>query len=96
MQLFDLELFRALLINYKLQTDEPSNPQRWTQSWEAVLEAFRQTLIQLFCVTKTNTLDPSIVFSVFWSLWSIIIIIKLAMNMNYYLAKNVKNQAISV
>ena len=72
MQLFDLELFRALLINYKLQTDQPSNPQRWIQSWEAVLEAFPQTLIQLFFVTKTNTLDPLIVFSIFWSLWSII------------------------
>ena len=71
-QIFDLELYRALFINYKLNTDIPSNPQRWIQSLEAVFEAFPQTLIQLFYVTKTNSFDPLIVFSLIWSLWAII------------------------
>ena len=72
LQLLDLELFRALLINYKLNTLTPSNPQRWIQSLEAVFEAFPQTLIQLFFVTKTNSLDSLVLFSIIWSLWSIV------------------------
>ena len=72
LQLFDFELFRALLVNYKLNSERPSNPQRWIQSLEAVWEAFPQSLIQLFYIYKTNQTDFLVVFSVIWSFWSII------------------------
>ena len=31
-QLLDLELYRALYLNYKLNAPNPTNPQRWIQS----------------------------------------------------------------
>ena len=54
LQLFDFELYRALYLNYKLNANRPTNPQRWIQSLEAMLEAFPQTLIQLFFVVKVG------------------------------------------
>ena len=72
LQLFDLQLFRALVLNYVLKTQTPSNPQRWIQSLEAVFEAFPQTLIQLFYVTKTDSFNFLVVFSLIWSLWAIV------------------------
>lgn len=72
LQLFDLGLYRALLVNYQLKLDRPCNPQRWLQSLEAIFEAFPQTLIQLFFITKTNSLNVLVVVSIVWSLWSII------------------------
>ena len=73
LQLFDLELFRAIWVNYTLNSDRPTNPQRWIQSLEGIFEAFPQTLIQLFYVTKTNSINFLVFFSIIWSLWSIII-----------------------
>ena len=57
LQLFDLELFRALWINYTMNSHRPTNPQRWIQSLEGIFEAFPQALIQLFYITKTNTIN---------------------------------------
>ena len=74
-QFFDLELFRALYVNYISRSDDPCNPQRWIQSLEAILEASPQALIQLFYLIKTRTIgsDASnvVYFSLGWSLWSI-------------------------
>ena len=39
MQLLDLEIYRAIYVNYILNCEEPSNPQRWIQSLEAAFEA---------------------------------------------------------
>ena len=54
LQMFDLEIYRALRINYKLKINQPTNPQRWIQSLEAMLEAFPQTMIQLYFCIRTG------------------------------------------
>eukprot|EP01084_Bolivina_argentea_P215366 365619_1 len=46
-QLFDLELFRALYINYLCDKNTPCDPQRWISALEAALESSPQALIQL-------------------------------------------------
>lgn len=71
-QLFDLEIFRAVWVNYKTKSDTPSSPQRWIQNLEAILEAFPQTLIQLFYVMKTSSLDSFVVLSLSASLYAIV------------------------
>ena len=55
-----------------MNSHRPTNPQRWIQSLEGIFEAFPQALIQLFYITKTNTINFLVVFSMIWSLWSII------------------------
>ena len=52
-----------------------------------IFKAFPQTLIQ-FYVTKTNTINVLVLFSVVWSLWSII-----SLNDNEYLTDGMKNSA---
>lgn len=39
-QFMDLEIFHAIMINWKLQSREPSNPQRWIQSVKILLFFF--------------------------------------------------------
>eukprot|EP01084_Bolivina_argentea_P019950 37121_1 len=73
-QLADLELFRALYINYLCDKIEPSDPQRWITSMEASLESIPQALVQSIYLVKTETFwsSPLIVISLVSSIWSII------------------------
>ena len=71
-QFFDLELFRALYVNYKTDSNSPCNPQRWIQSLETILESSPQAVLQLFFLIKTGTSNNVLVFLSFcWSMWSI-------------------------
>lgn len=71
-QLFDLEIFRAIWVNYKLHRVAPSSPQRWIQNLEAMLEAFPQTMIQLYFVIKTKTNQVFVILSLILSLYTMI------------------------
>ena len=73
-QLLDIELFRALYINYLGNKTEPCDPQRFITAMEASLESAPQALIQMIYLVKTNTFDSSIIILVSFlsSLWSII------------------------
>ena len=54
-QLFDLELFRTLLVNHAAKSKSACNPQRWIQSLEAIWESTPQALIQLFYIVQIST-----------------------------------------
>ena len=75
LQLLDLELFRALGVNYVANSKTPCNPQRWIQSLEAVLESTPQAFIQLFYIAKTSvygeTANIVVFLSLIYSIWSI-------------------------
>ena len=73
-QMLDVELFHAMYINYQFDKKTPNSAQRWLQSNEAALEAFPQTLIQLFYIVKVGSTKniSLIVFSFVLSLWTII------------------------
>eukprot|EP01084_Bolivina_argentea_P045866 84417_1 len=73
-QLFDIELFRALYINYLCNKLEPCDPQRWITAMEASLESTPQSVIQMIYLVKTNTFNSSylVLISLLSSLWSII------------------------
>lgn len=71
-QMLDLELFRAVFLNYKSKCKEPNSPQKWIQSSEALFEAFPQTLIQLYYVFKTNDTSFIVILSLIASLNAII------------------------
>eukprot|EP01083_Nonionella_stella_P204964 746817_1 len=59
LQMFDLELFRALHVNYICNSVNPCDPQRWITTLEATLESSPQALIQLIYLIKTNTFTSS-------------------------------------
>eukprot|EP01084_Bolivina_argentea_P304872 526608_1 len=73
-QWLDFELFTTLYINYLCDKKEPSSPQRWITSLEAVFESAPQALIQTIFLVKTETFqhNPIIVASLVFSLWSIV------------------------
>eukprot|EP01083_Nonionella_stella_P273319 927084_1 len=74
-QILDIELFRALFVNYICKKTEPCDPQRWITAMEAVLESTPQALIQMIYLVKTDAFDISnmlIIISLASSLWSII------------------------
>ena len=54
LQLLDLELFRALRVNYLNGNTEPCYPQRQIRFFESMLESTPQVLIQLFFAIKSN------------------------------------------
>ena len=56
-QLFDLKLYHALYINFKLHKDKPSNPQRFLQMLDATLESFPQCIIQMFYLIRIGTFE---------------------------------------
>ena len=58
-QLFDLELFYAILNNYRAKSREAGKPQRLIQSLEASLESMFQTLIQFYFIAKTSIYGES-------------------------------------
>ena len=53
-QIFDLKLYHALYINFVLNKDVPSNPQRYLQILEASLESFPQCVVQLYYLIKVG------------------------------------------
>ena len=73
-QLLDIELFRALYINYLANKTEPCDPQRFITAIEASLESAPQALIQMIYLVKTNSFNSSIIVLVSFlsSVWSII------------------------
>eukprot|EP01084_Bolivina_argentea_P227147 383651_1 len=74
-QILDVELFRALYINYLCGKTEPCNPQRWITAMEAALESTPQSLIQLIYLVRTGAFDVTnvlIIISLTSSLWSIV------------------------
>eukprot|EP01083_Nonionella_stella_P080552 221420_1 len=74
LQLLDLQIFKALHVNYICDKREPSEPQRWIQTLEAVFESSPQALIQLIFLIKTGsgaTDNVLIVISLISSFWSI-------------------------
>ena len=73
-QLFDIELFRALYINYLTNSSEPCDPQRFITALEASLESAPQAVIQMIYLVRTHTYYSSIIvlISFLSSLWSII------------------------
>ena len=70
----DIELFRALYINYLANKTEPCDPQRFITAIEASLESAPQALIQMIYLVKTNSFNSSIIVLVSFlsSVWSII------------------------
>ena len=72
-QFFDLELFRAMYVNYINDSVNPCNPQRWIQSLESFLESTPQSLIQLYFVIKSSihgrSVSDIVYISTFWSIW---------------------------
>eukprot|EP01084_Bolivina_argentea_P255224 429205_1 len=73
LQFADLEIFHAIMINWKLHSREPSNPQRWIQSWEAAFESAPQSLLQFVFLMKTGSFGNGlIVVSFIFSLFSMI------------------------
>ena len=74
LQLLDLKLYHALYINFLINKDVPSNPQRYLQILEASLESFPQTIIQLYYLIKIGsdfTSDPLITISLIFSIINI-------------------------
>eukprot|EP01083_Nonionella_stella_P128954 390903_1 len=74
LQFVDLELFRALYVNYLCDKNEPCSPQRWITSLEATFESTPQALIQTIFLVKAGSVGDSyiVIFSVVMSLWTII------------------------
>ena len=79
-QLFDLKLYHALYINFVLNKESPSNPQRYLQILEAALESFPQCVIQLYYLVKVgfnnfqndkNSSDEIIVTSLIFSILNV-------------------------
>ena len=56
LQLFDLELVRALIVNYRTGSEKPCRPQLWISNLEAVFESTPSSIIQLVYLLATNTL----------------------------------------
>ena len=71
LQFFDVLLFDTIYINYKHDSSEPSNPQKWLQFLEATFEAFPQSLIQLFFVFKTSNYNDTVILSLIFSMFSL-------------------------
>ena len=55
LQLFDLKLYHALYINFRLHKDKPCNPQRFLQMLEATLESFPQCVIQMYYLIRIGS-----------------------------------------
>lgn len=78
LQFFDLKLYHALYINFRLNRKNPSNPQRYLNILEASLESFPQCLIQLYYFVTVginnsdNNGDNSLIFlSLFFSILNV-------------------------
>ena len=70
-QLLDLELFRAMRVNYINGKHEPCYPQQQIRYFEAMLESTPQTLIQLFFIIKSNQQSTIVYISTICSFFMI-------------------------
>eukprot|EP01083_Nonionella_stella_P172767 593932_1 len=73
-QVFDLLMIRCIWTNYKLDSDEPSNSQRYLQIMEATFESAPQILISTAFLVKANTSsanNPIVIISLITSFWSL-------------------------
>eukprot|EP01083_Nonionella_stella_P117094 348514_1 len=73
-QMFDLLMIRSIWTNYKLESDEPSNSQRYLQIMEATFESAPQILISTAFLIKTSSSrakNPIVIVSLITSFWSL-------------------------
>lgn len=70
LQFFDLLLFKAIYVCYKLKRTEPSNPQMFLQKLEGVFESTPQALLQLVYSLRRGSFtdSPIVTISFFFSL----------------------------
>eukprot|EP01084_Bolivina_argentea_P219065 371613_1 len=76
LQLLDLELLRALYINYKTNATKPNVAQTWIMVLEATFESAPQFVLQLVFAARTGIIATwfSIYhLSIFWSLFTVIL-----------------------
>ena len=75
LQFIDFMMIKAIYLNYKLNTDEPGNAQRYLQILEGTFESAPQILISILFITKTYNpgtgVDPIILISVISSIWTV-------------------------
>eukprot|EP01084_Bolivina_argentea_P170634 295681_1 len=73
LQLFDLLLFKAIYVCWKLKRKEPSNPQQYLQKLEGVFESTPQALLQLIYSIRLKSFSSSslVTISFFFSLISL-------------------------
>ena len=63
-QLMDLEIYRTILISYKLKLAEPGYIQTWLQKLEATFESLPQAILQLsFLMTDNSNINVTIIVS---------------------------------
>eukprot|EP01084_Bolivina_argentea_P161606 281320_1 len=72
LQFLDLMMVRAIYLNYKYQTTEPGNAQRFLQILEATFESAPQIVISMSFVLKTQNTDTIIFISLLSSLWTLV------------------------
>ena len=78
-QLFDLEIFRAMKVNYDNNSQSPSSPQRWIESMESFWSSTFMALFQLYFIYKSRVYSREINFIVYFSaFWSMVMIAKRA------------------
>eukprot|EP01084_Bolivina_argentea_P307597 531696_1 len=73
LQIFDLLMIQSIWTNYQLDTDEPSNSQRYLQVLEAIFESSPQILISTAFLVKANTsqVNALVIISLITSFWSL-------------------------
>ena len=72
-QLFDLLMIQCIWTNYQLDTDEPSNSQRYLQVLEAIFESAPQILISTAFLIKaqTESINALVIISLITSFWTL-------------------------
>eukprot|EP01084_Bolivina_argentea_P128794 227580_1 len=72
-QLFDLLMVQCVWTNYQLNTEEPSNSQRYLQILEAIFESSPQILISTAFLIKSTTSEIStvVIISLLSSFWTL-------------------------
>eukprot|EP01084_Bolivina_argentea_P299142 515626_1 len=73
LQFFDVLLFKAIYVCWKLKRKEPSNPQQYLQKLEGVFESTPQALLQLIYSIRLKSFSnsPIVTISFFFSLISL-------------------------
>ena len=66
--LFEYMLYRAVWVNYIRKCKRPCSPQKWLQN----MEAFPQLIIQMFFTIKSGEFEGFVVFSIVWSMISMV------------------------
>eukprot|EP01084_Bolivina_argentea_P005123 9678_1 len=72
-QIFDVLMVKCIWTNYQLDTDEPSNSQRYLQTLEATFESAPQILIATAFLVKASISDASaiVILSLITSFWTL-------------------------